>query len=134
MSHVRAVVRGERHAGARECGVDAEAGHVGEIQAAHAASDRHVDPSRRVIGIHTLRNSLIPLATTLGHIVSIFVAGSVLIELIFEINGFGLLGYNSILDRDYPLVMGATIVYAAVVILANLAADLALPALDPRRR
>ncbi|RBP42340.1 microcin C transport system permease protein [Roseimicrobium gellanilyticum] len=83
---------------------------------------------------HALRNSLIPIATTLGHIVSVFVAGSLLIELIFEINGFGLLGYNSIVDRDYPLVMGILFVSVILLTLGNILSDFLVALTDPRVR
>jgi microcin C transport system permease protein len=78
---------------------------------------------KRAVLVHALRNSLIPLATTLGHIVSIFVAGSTLIELIFEINGFGLLGYYSVLDRDYPLVMGILVIQVVLLMVGNILSD-----------
>jgi microcin C transport system permease protein len=84
--------------------------------------------------VHAFRNSLIPLATTLGHITSIFVAGAVLIELIFEINGFGLLSYNSILDRDYPLVMGILVVNVVLLMAGNILSDFCVALADPRVR
>jgi microcin C transport system permease protein len=89
---------------------------------------------RRSVLVHAFRNSLIPLATTLGHITSIFVAGSVLIELIFEINGFGLLSYNSILDRDYPLVMGILVVNVVLLMAGNILSDFCVALADPRVR
>lgn len=89
---------------------------------------------KRAVLVHALRNSLIPLATTLGHIFSIFVAGSVLIELIFEINGFGLLTYNSILDRDYPLVMGILVINVLLLMLGNILSDFLVALADPRIR
>jgi peptide/nickel transport system permease protein len=61
-------------------------------------------------------------------------AGSVFVETVFGWPGVGRLMVSSIFARDYPVVVGATVVYAAAVILANLAADLALPLVDPRRR
>ncbi len=89
---------------------------------------------KRAVLVHALRNSLIPVATTLGHIVSIFVAGSLLIEMIFEINGFGLLSYNSILDRDYPLVMGILVVQVLVLMVGNILSDFFVALTDPRIR
>ena len=89
---------------------------------------------KRAVLVHALRNSLIPLATTLGHIVSIFVAGSTLIELIFEINGFGLLGYYSVLDRDYPLVMGILVIQVILLMLGNILSDFFVALTDPRIR
>jgi microcin C transport system permease protein len=89
---------------------------------------------KRAVLHHALRNSLIPIATTLGHIVSIFVAGSLLIELIFEIDGFGLLGYMSIVDRDYPLVMGILVVDVLLLMLGNILSDFLVAMTDPRVR
>lgn len=89
---------------------------------------------KRAVLVHALRNSLIPLATTLGHIVSIFVAGSTLIELIFEINGFGLLGYYSVLDRDYPLVMGILVIQVILLMVGNILSDFFVALTDPRIR
>ena len=89
---------------------------------------------RRSVLVHALRNSMIPLATTLGHIVSIFVAGSMLIELIFEIDGFGLLSYSSIVDRDYPLVMGILVVDVVALMLGNILSDFFVALADPRIR
>lgn len=89
---------------------------------------------KRAVLTHALRNSLIPVATTLGHVVSIFVTGSILIELIFEINGFGLLGYYSIVDRDYPLVMGILVLNVLLLMLGNILSDFFVALTDPRIR
>jgi peptide/nickel transport system permease protein len=81
------------------------------------------------------------LATTMPILIILFalalpgvVAGSVFVESIFAWPGMGKTMLTAISARDYPLVMGTTVVYAGVVILANLAADLAMPLVDPRRR
>jgi microcin C transport system permease protein len=58
---------------------------------------------RRVIFVHALRNSLIPIVTGLGHVISLILAGSFLIERVFNIDGMGYLGYTAILQRDYPV-------------------------------
>ena len=89
---------------------------------------------KRAVLVHALRNSLIPIATTLGHVVTIFVAGSVLIEMIFEINGYGLLGYYSIVDRDYPLVMGILALDVLLLMLGNILSDFFVALADPRIR
>ena len=62
------------------------------------------------------------------------VAGSIFVEAVFAWPGMGRLMVNAIVARDYPLVMGAAAVYATLVLFANLAGDLALPLIDPRRR
>jgi peptide/nickel transport system permease protein len=81
------------------------------------------------------------LATVLPALVVLFalslpglVAGSIFVEAVFAWPGMGRLMVNAIVARDYPLVMGAAAIYAALVLLANLAGDLALPLVDPRRR
>ncbi|MFV1995377.1 MAG: ABC transporter permease subunit [Verrucomicrobiales bacterium] len=81
---------------------------------------------------HALRNSLIPIATTLGHLVSVFVAGSFLIEYIFDIDGIGLLGYTSILDRDYPVFLGILVLSAFLMLLGNILSDVCVALVDPR--
>ena len=86
-----------------------------------------------VYGRHVLANALPPLVILLALTLPGVVAGSVFVEAVFAWPGMGRLMLSAIAARDYPVVMGATIMYAAIVILANLAADLALPILDPRR-
>ncbi len=83
---------------------------------------------------HALRNSLIPIVTTLGGITTVFVAGSVLIERIFQIDGFGLLTIQSITDRDYPLVMGILTFDVVLIMLGNILSDYLVALTDPRVR
>jgi microcin C transport system permease protein len=87
---------------------------------------------RRAVVGHALRNSLIPIATTLGHLVSIFFAGSFLIEYIFDIDGIGLLGYTSILDRDYPVFLGILVLSSFLMLLGNILSDVCVALVDPR--
>lgn len=89
---------------------------------------------RDAVRKHALRNSMIPIATNLGHQVTLFVTGSFLIEKIFDINGFGLLGFNSIIDRDYPVVMGILILSAFLMLLGNVISDALVALADPRVR
>lgn len=84
---------------------------------------------RHVLAV-VLPSLLVLLALTLPGLV----AGSIFVEMVFAWPGMGHLMVSAINARDYPLVMGAAIVYSAIVILANLLADLALPLVDPRRR
>ncbi|MGH7662741.1 MAG: ABC transporter permease [Gemmatimonadaceae bacterium] len=86
-----------------------------------------------VYGRHVLANALPPLVILFALTLPGVVAGSVFVESVFAWPGMGRLMLGAIAARDYPVVMGATLVYAAIVIIANLAADLALPWLDPRR-
>jgi peptide/nickel transport system permease protein len=91
-------------------------------------------PSRTVHTRHVLANALPTLLILFALALPGVLAGSVFVETVFGWPGVGRLMVSSIFARDYPVVVGATIVYAALVILANLAADLALPLVDPRRR
>ena len=83
---------------------------------------------------HALRNSLVPLATNVGHQVTLFVTGSFLIETIFDIDGFGLLGFNSVIDRDYPVVMGVLTLSATLMLIGNVLSDALVALVDPRVR
>jgi peptide/nickel transport system permease protein len=89
---------------------------------------------RRVLARHVLRNAMPALVVLLALALPGVVAGSVFVESVFAWPGMGRAMLLAIAARDYPVVMGATVVYAGLVIAANLAADLALPMLDPRRR
>ncbi|HEY7878026.1 MAG TPA: ABC transporter permease [Gemmatimonadaceae bacterium] len=83
---------------------------------------------------HVLSNALPPLVVLFALALPGVLAGSVFVEVVFAWPGMGRLMVTAIFARDYPVVMGAAALYAALVILANLAGDLALPILDPRRR
>lgn len=89
---------------------------------------------KRVIFFHALRNSLIPIATGLGHFFSLLLAGSILIEKVFNINGMGLLGYTSILNRDYPVTMGILVIDALLLLIGNIISDIIYAIVDPRIR
>jgi len=88
---------------------------------------------RAVFGRHVLANVLPTLVVLFALSLPGLLAGSVFVESVFAWPGLGRATLTAILARDYPVVMGASVFYAAVVILANLAAELALPLLDPRR-
>ena len=89
---------------------------------------------RRVIFVHALRNSLIPLATGLGHVFSLILAGSFLIERVFNIDGMGYLGYTAILQRDYPVALGILVVSSLLMLIGNIISDVIYAAVDPRIR
>jgi microcin C transport system permease protein len=89
---------------------------------------------KRVIFFHALRNSLIPIATGLGHFLSLVLAGSILIEKVFNINGMGLLGYSSILNRDYPVTMGILVISSFLLLIGNIISDIIYAVVDPRIR
>ncbi|MFP4444972.1 MAG: ABC transporter permease subunit [Desulfosudaceae bacterium] len=83
---------------------------------------------------HALRNSLIPIATHFGNNISIILTGSFLIEKIFNINGMGLLGYESVVDRDYPVVMGILVISSLLFMIGNILSDICVAIVDPRVR
>jgi microcin C transport system permease protein len=87
---------------------------------------------RKVYLRHALRNALIPIATGIGSFVSVFFAGSLLIETIFQLDGIGLLSYTSVLSRDYNLIMGMITIEAFLFLLGNLISDLTYVLVDPR--
>jgi microcin C transport system permease protein len=89
---------------------------------------------RRVVFVHALRNSLIPLATGLGHLIGIIFAGSYLIEKVFNIDGFGLLGFTSLIYRDYPVVLASMVIGAVIRLSGNILSDMIYAAIDPRIR
>jgi microcin C transport system permease protein len=91
-------------------------------------------PERRVIFVHALRNSLIPIVTGLGHVFSLVLAGSFLIERVFNIDGMGYLGYTSILQRDYPVALGILVIGSLLMLVGNILSDMIYAAVDPRIR
>jgi microcin C transport system permease protein len=81
---------------------------------------------------HALRNALIPIVTGLGGFLGIFFAGSLLLEKIFQLDGIGLLGFNSVLSRDYNVIMGLLAVQALLMLIGNIISDIAYVLVDPR--
>jgi oligopeptide transport system permease protein len=91
-------------------------------------------PNRLVIYRHALRAGLLPLVSYLGPAVAGLLTGSLIVEQIFGIPGIGRYFVTGALNRDYTLVMGVVIYYAAFIILLNLVADILYAVLDPRVR
>jgi len=89
-------------------------------------------PFRQAIFKHALRNSLIPIATGFGNNVSVILTGSLFIEKVFNINGMGLLGYEAVLDRDYPVVMGILVISSLLFLIGNILSDICVAIVDPR--
>jgi microcin C transport system permease protein len=89
---------------------------------------------RRAVFVHALRNSLIPMATSIGSLLGIFLTGSFLIERVFNIPGVGLLAFEAIQARDFPLVMGFLVISSVLLMVGNLVSDLAVAFADPRVR
>jgi oligopeptide transport system permease protein len=89
---------------------------------------------RRVVLVHTLRNSLIPVVTAAGPILGYLITGSFIIEQVFAIPGIGRYYVTAVTGRDYSVVMGLTVLLALIVIIANLVVDILYAFLDPRIR
>ncbi len=89
---------------------------------------------KKAVFSHALQNSLIPIATSFGNNISILLMGSFLIEKVFNINGMGLLGYESVVDRDYPVVMGILVISSLLFMLGNILSDICVAIVDPRVR
>jgi len=89
---------------------------------------------RRVIGVHALKNAMIPVATIFGPLLAALITGTVVTETIFNISGIGQEFVNSITNRDYPLVMGTVLLFAFFLVIANTLVDITYAALDPRIR
>jgi peptide/nickel transport system permease protein len=83
---------------------------------------------------HAFRNALIPLVTLLGLTIPYLLSGSVIVERIFQWDGIGLLYYDAVLARDYPVVMALTVVTAVMTLLASVLADVLYVLVDPRVR
>jgi ABC-type dipeptide/oligopeptide/nickel transport system permease component len=90
--------------------------------------------SARVVLVHVLRNSLIPVVTVAGPMFGTMITGSFIIENLFAVPGIARYYVASVLARDYTVVMGVTVVLATIIVLLNLLVDIAHRALDPRLR
>ncbi len=86
----------------------------------------------KVIFKHTLRNALIPVITYIGPMIAYIVTGSLVVEQIFSVPGLGREFTSSIINRDYTLIMGTTIVLATLVVIMNLVSDILYTVVDPR--
>jgi len=83
---------------------------------------------------HILRNSLIPVVTVLGPLTAIVITGSFVVEYIYAIPGMGRFFITAVMNRDYDLILGTTLVFAVLLIIANTFVDVAYQILDPRMR
>jgi dipeptide transport system permease protein len=91
-------------------------------------------PPRRVIGLHALRNALIPVVTTIGLQVGVLLAGAILTETIFSWPGIGKWMVDSVFRRDYPVVQGGLLLIAGIVMIVNLVVDVLYGLINPRIR
>ncbi len=89
---------------------------------------------RRVIFMHALRNSMIPITAGIGHALGLLFAGSFLIEKTCNIPGMGLLGYMSIIQRDYPIILGVLVIGVLLRLTGNIFSDIVWALIDPRIR
>jgi len=88
----------------------------------------------RIIFVHALRNSLIPLAATFGHNLGFFLTGSFLIEVTFNIPGMGLLGYDALMHRNFPVFLGLLTLSSLAMLVGNVVSDFCVAMADPRIR
>ena len=87
---------------------------------------------KRAVFGHAFRNSMIPVATSLGSLLEVFIGGSLLVETVFDIQGFGLLQYQSLIARDVPIIMGTLVIEAVLMLLGHVVSDLIVAMVDPR--
>jgi ABC-type dipeptide/oligopeptide/nickel transport system permease component len=104
--------------------------HSDYIRTARAKGVDH----KMVLFKHVLRNSLLPVITVAGPLIATTLSGAFVIELIFAVPGAGKHFVESVTNRDYPVILGATIVFATLLVLANLVVDLLYTIVDPRIR
>jgi oligopeptide transport system permease protein len=90
--------------------------------------------ARLVVIRHVLKNSLIPVVTALGPTFAFLITGSFIVETLFTIPGIGRTFVSSIAARDYPLILGTTILYSVLIALVNLIVDVLYVFIDPRVR
>jgi oligopeptide transport system permease protein len=89
---------------------------------------------RSIIVVHALKNSMIPVVTIMGPIFAALVTGTFVVEQIFGINGMGKHFIQSVGNRDYPVLMGVTLLYSVLLVVSNLLVDISYAWLDPRIR
>ena len=87
---------------------------------------------KNIIFGHALKNSLIPVLTYIGPMLAYIVTGSLVVEQIFAVPGIGRAFVSSITNRDYPMIMGTTIILAALIVIMNLLTDILYKVVDPR--
>jgi ABC-type dipeptide/oligopeptide/nickel transport system permease component len=91
-------------------------------------------PERLVVIRHVLKNSLIPVVTTLGPTFAFLVTGSVIVETVFNIPGIGRAFVTAVTSRDYPMILGTTVLFSIIIAAANLVVDVLYVFIDPRVR
>lgn len=89
-------------------------------------------PRSRIIIKHILTGAIVPVVTVMGPLLAMLVTGSFVVEFIFAIPGMGKYFITAVTNRDYPLIMGVTMTYSALIVIANIVVDLLYGILDPR--
>ena len=89
---------------------------------------------RQIVVRHVLKNALVPVVSTLGPLTSSLVTGTVVVETLFGMRGLGATFVEAVSGRDYPMIMGLTILFAVVIAVANLVVDALYVVIDPRIR
>jgi peptide/nickel transport system permease protein len=85
----------------------------------------------RVINKHAMRNALLPIVTVIGMEIPMLIGGAVVVEQVFAWPGLGLLAMTAIMNRDYPVIMGVSLLSAVIVLLGNLLTDILYAVVDP---
>jgi peptide/nickel transport system permease protein len=89
---------------------------------------------KRVVLVHMLRNSLIPIVSTIAVVASVLMGGAIIVESVFGIPGLGQLVISAVLNRDYPLLQGIVLAVVGIYVFINLAVDVIYALVDPRVR
>lgn len=107
--------------------------------ALHTLDEAHVRTARSkglaeraVVMRHVVRNSLVPVVSTLGPLTAHMITGTVVIETLFGMRGLGATFVDAVAARDYPIIMGLSLLYAVIIVLANLAVDVVYMLIDPQ--
>ncbi len=106
---------------------------IEQMESDHVTASRAKGlPEGYIFRRHVLPNSILPTLHLLGVMIAFLIGGSVVVEIVYAVPGLGALMVGSVIGRDYYVVQGLTLVYAAGTVLVTLAVDLATAALDPR--
>jgi ABC-type dipeptide/oligopeptide/nickel transport system permease component len=107
-----------------------EVTHTDYVRTAHS---KGLD-EQRIVTRHMFRNALVPLITIAGPLLGLLITGSIVVEQVFRIPGMGQLYWIALQQRNYGVVMGLTVIFAAAVVIMNAIVDLAYGFIDPRIR
>ena len=111
-----------------------QTGHVDLFAGSHASNDRLPRFANGCNGHDSPPNSAVPIVTVIGIGIALLISGVVITETVFNIPGLGRLTVDAVLKRDYPIVQGLILVFAAAKVVVNLLIDISYAFLDPRIR